>query len=183
MIYSALEDVLLSFFKNVLHQELNQAVPPRYPNAFTVNPTPSSASPSTAATLPVVPIAGAVSTSAPEADTLKIEEVQPPATGTRKAKVLYDYDAADTSEMSLLADEVRCTHTFSYSTHTRTHTRFHIRTETYTCARAMCMPRWTRTQAYKHTHMLSHTFFIFLFHVCFFLSQLKLNSLLCILIF
>ncbi|XP_061115934.1 endophilin-B2-like isoform X12 [Conger conger] len=78
----------------------------RYPNAFTVNPTPSSASPSTAATLPVVPIAGAVSTSAPEADTLKIEEVQPPATGTRKAKVLYDYDAADTSEMSLLADEL-----------------------------------------------------------------------------
>ncbi|XP_061115929.1 endophilin-B2-like isoform X7 [Conger conger] len=65
-----------------------------------------SASPSTAATLPVVPIAGAVSTSAPEADTLKIEEVQPPATGTRKAKVLYDYDAADTSEMSLLADEL-----------------------------------------------------------------------------
>ncbi|XP_064210353.1 endophilin-B2-like isoform X6 [Anguilla rostrata] len=65
-----------------------------------------SASPSTAATLPVVSIAGAVSTSAPEADTLKIEEVQPPATGTRKAKVLYDYDAADTSEMSLLADEL-----------------------------------------------------------------------------
>ncbi|XP_064210352.1 endophilin-B2-like isoform X5 [Anguilla rostrata] len=64
------------------------------------------ASPSTAATLPVVSIAGAVSTSAPEADTLKIEEVQPPATGTRKAKVLYDYDAADTSEMSLLADEL-----------------------------------------------------------------------------
>ncbi len=38
--------------------------------------------------------------------TLKIEEVKPPATGTRKAKVLYDYDAADTSELSLLADEV-----------------------------------------------------------------------------
>uniref|UniRef100_A0A674AH39 Endophilin-B1 n=1 Tax=Salmo trutta TaxID=8032 RepID=A0A674AH39_SALTR len=39
-------------------------------------------------------------------DTLKIEEVQAPATGTRKAKVLYDYDAADTSELSLLADEL-----------------------------------------------------------------------------
>ncbi|KAJ8285747.1 hypothetical protein GJAV_G00030480 [Gymnothorax javanicus] len=78
-----------------------------HPNAFTVNPGPSSsASPPTAATLPVVPIAGAVSASTPEADTLKIEEVQPPATGTRKAKVLYDYDAADTSEMSLLADEL-----------------------------------------------------------------------------
>uniref|UniRef100_A0A6Q2XDP0 Endophilin-B2 n=1 Tax=Esox lucius TaxID=8010 RepID=A0A6Q2XDP0_ESOLU len=41
-----------------------------------------------------------------ETDTLKIEEVQAPATGTRKAKVLYDYDAADTSELSLLADEL-----------------------------------------------------------------------------
>ncbi|KAJ0067827.1 hypothetical protein NL108_011054, partial [Boleophthalmus pectinirostris] len=40
-----------------------------------------------------------------ETDTLKIEEVQAPATGTRKAKVLYDYDAADSSELSLLADE------------------------------------------------------------------------------
>uniref|UniRef100_A0A667XRW4 Endophilin-B1 n=1 Tax=Myripristis murdjan TaxID=586833 RepID=A0A667XRW4_9TELE len=39
-------------------------------------------------------------------DTLKIEEVQAPATGTRKAKVLYDYDAADSSELSLLADEL-----------------------------------------------------------------------------
>uniref|UniRef100_A0A8B9LLJ0 SH3-domain GRB2-like endophilin B2b n=1 Tax=Astyanax mexicanus TaxID=7994 RepID=A0A8B9LLJ0_ASTMX len=37
---------------------------------------------------------------------LKIEEVKPPATGTRKAKVLYDYDAADTSELSLFADEL-----------------------------------------------------------------------------
>ncbi|XP_053727749.1 endophilin-B2-like isoform X1 [Synchiropus splendidus] len=39
-------------------------------------------------------------------DTLKIEEVQAPASGTRKAKVLYDYDAADSSELSLLADEL-----------------------------------------------------------------------------
>ncbi|KAG5834954.1 hypothetical protein ANANG_G00267010 [Anguilla anguilla] len=29
-----------------------------------------------------------------------------PASGSRKAKVLYDYDAADTSELSLLADEL-----------------------------------------------------------------------------
>ncbi|XP_056275975.1 endophilin-B2a isoform X2 [Pseudoliparis swirei] len=41
-----------------------------------------------------------------ETDTLKIEEVQAPATGTRKAKVLYDYDAADSSELALLADEL-----------------------------------------------------------------------------
>ncbi|XP_036381947.1 endophilin-B2a isoform X10 [Megalops cyprinoides] len=79
----------------------------RYPNAFTVSPAPSSSvSVATAATLPVAPIGGAGSANASDADTLKIEEVQPPATGTRKAKVLYDYDAADTSEMSLLADEL-----------------------------------------------------------------------------
>lgn len=65
-------------------------------------------SPLSTATLP-----GASSPSRPpnpsnalEPNTLKIEEVKPPATGTRKAKVLYDYEAADTSELSLLADEV-----------------------------------------------------------------------------
>lgn len=31
-------------------------------------------------------------------------------TGARKAKVLYDYDAHDGSELSLLADEVECVH-------------------------------------------------------------------------
>lgn len=41
-----------------------------------------------------------------DTEPLKIEEVQAPATGTRKAKVIYDYDAADSSELSLLADEV-----------------------------------------------------------------------------
>lgn len=40
-------------------------------------------------------------------DMLKLEDVRAPSAGTRKAKVLYDYDAADTSELSLLADEVR----------------------------------------------------------------------------
>lgn len=76
----------------------------RFPNAFAVNcgnsrSTADASSPGAAA-MPA-------GTSSPmEADTLKIEEVQSPATGTRKAKVLYDYDAADSSELSLLADEV-----------------------------------------------------------------------------
>ncbi|XP_067261631.1 endophilin-B2b isoform X5 [Chanodichthys erythropterus] len=84
----------------------------RFPNAFAVNASTSGVStapsPLSSATLP-----GASSPSRPpnpsnalEASTLKIEEVKPPATGTRKAKVLYDYDAADTSELSLLADEL-----------------------------------------------------------------------------
>ncbi|MEQ2157687.1 hypothetical protein GOODEAATRI_004244, partial [Goodea atripinnis] len=34
--------------------------------------------------------------------------LSPGASGSRKAKVLYDYDAHDASELSLLADEVRC---------------------------------------------------------------------------
>uniref|UniRef100_A0A671R4D2 Endophilin-B2-like n=1 Tax=Sinocyclocheilus anshuiensis TaxID=1608454 RepID=A0A671R4D2_9TELE len=64
----------------------------RFPNAFAVNASTSgvSAGPSPLST----------------SSTLKIEEVKPAATGTRKAKVLYDYDAADTSELSLLADEL-----------------------------------------------------------------------------
>lgn len=37
---------------------------------------------------------------------LCLEEVAPPASGTRKARVLYDYEAADSSELTLLADEV-----------------------------------------------------------------------------
>ncbi|XP_041098728.1 endophilin-B2b isoform X12 [Polyodon spathula] len=76
----------------------------RFPTAFVnTNPTPvpGGSSPSSAATLPVQPSPSPLDTGA-----LSIEEVQPPATGTRKAKVLYDYDAADTSELSLLADEL-----------------------------------------------------------------------------
>uniref|UniRef100_A0A4W5QLA5 Endophilin-B2 n=1 Tax=Hucho hucho TaxID=62062 RepID=A0A4W5QLA5_9TELE len=84
---------------NHLQKELG-----RFPNAFAGNPVlpmaSGGSSPQGNATLP--PDAA----SAVETDTLKIEEVQAPATGTRKAKVLYDYDAADTSELSLLADEL-----------------------------------------------------------------------------
>ncbi|KAG9335370.1 hypothetical protein JZ751_005292 [Albula glossodonta] len=60
-------------------------------------PTPTSST--------LSPLGGASAVSM-ETDTLRIEEVRPPASGTRKAKVLYDYDAADTSELSLRADEL-----------------------------------------------------------------------------
>uniref|UniRef100_A0A4W6G687 Endophilin-B1 n=1 Tax=Lates calcarifer TaxID=8187 RepID=A0A4W6G687_LATCA len=69
----------------------------RLPNAFALNSTHSMAAAGSAAEGISSPV---------ETDTLKIEEVQAPATGTRKAKVLYDYDAADSSELSLLADEL-----------------------------------------------------------------------------
>uniref|UniRef100_A0A3Q4MQ65 Endophilin-B1 n=1 Tax=Neolamprologus brichardi TaxID=32507 RepID=A0A3Q4MQ65_NEOBR len=72
-------------------------LPPRLPNAFALNSTNAIATPS---------MVTEGSSSPVETDTLKIEEVQAPATGTRKARVLYDYDAADSSELSLLADEL-----------------------------------------------------------------------------
>ncbi|XP_077096809.1 endophilin-B2b isoform X7 [Siphateles boraxobius] len=95
-----------------LQKELSSANGDTFPNAFAVNASTSGVStgpsPLSTATLP-----GASSPSRPpnpsnalESSTLKIEEVKPPATGTRKAKVLYDYDAADTSELSLLSDEL-----------------------------------------------------------------------------
>ncbi|XP_067826016.1 endophilin-B2b isoform X5 [Heptranchias perlo] len=79
----------------------------RFPSAFVGNantqaPT-SSASPS-AATIPVVPaLAGPCN---PSTSSVAFTEVSPPSSGTRKARVLYDYDAADSNELSLLADEL-----------------------------------------------------------------------------
>ncbi|XP_067114140.1 endophilin-B2-like isoform X2 [Osmerus mordax] len=63
----------------------------RFPNAFSANPSscPSPVSPSLRAPTP-----GA------------LQEEQRPATGARKARVLYDYDGHDAYELSLLADEL-----------------------------------------------------------------------------
>lgn len=88
------------YFKQChLHMQELQKELGRFPNAFAINANA------------IHPMAAAGSAaegemSPVETDTLKIEEVQAPATGTRKAKVLYDYDAADSSELSLLADEL-----------------------------------------------------------------------------
>ncbi|XP_055516154.1 endophilin-B2-like isoform X1 [Leucoraja erinacea] len=64
---------------------------------------PSGVSPS-AATIPVVP--AVVGPCNPSTSSMTFTEVSPPSTGTRKARVLYDYDAADSSELELLADEL-----------------------------------------------------------------------------
>lgn len=68
-----------------------------FPNTFAMSPSRSAG---VSAQLAPPPVAS------PTPPALEVEEVQAPAAGTRKAKVLYDYDAADTSELSLLADEV-----------------------------------------------------------------------------
>ncbi|XP_054249339.1 endophilin-B2 isoform X1 [Indicator indicator] len=82
-------------------------------NAESTSPLPATASPPAVAagplpavpTIPVVPtLAGVPSTVAESV--LNPSEVQPPASGTRKARVLYDYEAADSSELALLADEL-----------------------------------------------------------------------------
>ncbi|XP_041825500.1 endophilin-B2b isoform X1 [Melanotaenia boesemani] len=62
----------------------------------------SSAFPSGASS----PGATVSSSSNQRASSLAIEQIQLPVTGARKAKVLYDYDAHDASELSLLADEL-----------------------------------------------------------------------------
>ncbi|XP_053775754.1 endophilin-B2 isoform X2 [Desmodus rotundus] len=82
----------------------------RFPGTFVgttepASPPLSSTSPTTtAATMPMEP---SVSGLAPPGEAaLCLEEVAPPASGTRKARVLYDYEAADSSELALLADEL-----------------------------------------------------------------------------
>lgn len=82
----------------------------RFPGTFVgttepASPPLSSTSPTTAAaTMPVGPSVAGLAP--PGEAALCLEEVTPPASGTRKARVLYDYEAADSSELALLADEV-----------------------------------------------------------------------------
>ncbi|XP_028570180.2 endophilin-B2 isoform X7 [Podarcis muralis] len=85
-------------------------------NAESTSPPPATASPTTiaagAATGPAVPIIPVVPTvigapnSAPAVEALNPSDVKPPASGTRKARVLYDYEASDSTELSLLSDEM-----------------------------------------------------------------------------
>ncbi|XP_024237481.1 endophilin-B2b isoform X10 [Oncorhynchus tshawytscha] len=98
-----------------LQKELSSANSDTYPNSFASNANPSTSatcpSPVSSATLPGVSPPCLASTSTPgiarePSGPLKIQDVQQPSTGHRKAKVLYDYDAHDTSELSLLADEL-----------------------------------------------------------------------------
>ncbi|XP_016356483.1 endophilin-B2-like isoform X2 [Sinocyclocheilus anshuiensis] len=83
-----------------LQKELGSSSGDISPHSLEVNSHPAGSPTDPSAFLPLN------SPSPLETDTLQIEEVQPPASGTRKAKVLYDYDAADSSELSLRADEL-----------------------------------------------------------------------------
>ncbi|KAM9271422.1 endophilin-B2 isoform 2-T2 [Morus bassanus] len=82
-------------------------------NAESTSPPPAATSPPAVAaaplpavpTIPVVPTIVGVPNTVAES-VLNPNEVKPPASGTRKARVLYDYEAADSTELALLADEM-----------------------------------------------------------------------------
>lgn len=81
-------------------------------NAESTSPPAATSPPAVAAatlpavpTIPVVPTIVGVPNTVAES-VLNPNEVKPPASGTRKARVLYDYEAADSTELALLADEV-----------------------------------------------------------------------------
>ncbi|XP_027733548.1 endophilin-B2 isoform X7 [Empidonax traillii] len=75
--------------------------PAAAPSASAVAAAPLPAVP----TIPVVPTIVGVPNTVAEG-VLNPNEVKPPASGTRKARVLYDYEAADSTELALLADEM-----------------------------------------------------------------------------
>ncbi|XP_068430376.1 endophilin-B2b [Clinocottus analis] len=88
-----------------LQRELNKcgsAVSAPHPSAE-VDPDPAA---SALLSEPSSPGAPASSLSSQRPGTLTMEQTQLHVTGTRKAKVLYDYDGHDVSELSLLADEL-----------------------------------------------------------------------------
>ncbi|XP_060539903.1 endophilin-B2 isoform X5 [Pantherophis guttatus] len=97
-----------------LQKQLNRLPGTFVGNTESTSPPPNAASPTAMVaatgpavpTLPVVPTIAGASNSAPVVEALNPSEVKPPSSGTRKARVLYDYDAADSSELSLLSDEM-----------------------------------------------------------------------------
>ncbi|XP_043913889.1 endophilin-B2 isoform X4 [Protopterus annectens] len=93
-----------------LQKQLGSSNGEIFPGTFVVNSPHASSppvSPTSAATIPVVSaVAGASNNTTTVDSMLNLSDVKPPSSGTRKARVLYDYDAADSSELSLLADEL-----------------------------------------------------------------------------
>ncbi|XP_014637727.1 PREDICTED: endophilin-B2 isoform X6 [Ceratotherium simum simum] len=93
-----------------LQKQLGSSQGAIFPGTFVgttepASPPLSSTSPTT--TVATMPVGPSVAGLAPAGEAaLCLEEVAPPASGTRKARVLYDYEAADSSELALLADEL-----------------------------------------------------------------------------
>lgn len=81
--------------------------PPRPPNSFPssfTNNNQSSASGGAGMSVPTIPVSASLPSAAAAA--AGFSELRG-SNASRRARVLYDYDAASSSELSLLADEVR----------------------------------------------------------------------------
>lgn len=118
--YLVTEILYLSFIFQSKCRCANTAGAP-VPSTAAVCPNPVS---SAFLTGPSTPAAAVSSTPSQRPSTLTMEQTQLPGTGTRKAKVLYDYDAHDASELSLLADEVQLDIMVKH-THIDTHTNIY----------------------------------------------------------
>lgn len=75
-----------------------------FPSTFSNNNQPASSS-SARISVPTAQLAASLPAPPPSQTSPALNELRS-TSGTRKARVLYDYDAASSSELSLLADEV-----------------------------------------------------------------------------
>ncbi|XP_033875093.2 endophilin-B1 isoform X2 [Acipenser ruthenus] len=76
-----------------------------FPTTLTSNNNQNSSSSAQSTSDPSIPVSSSLPTPANSIVTSGFSELRA-SSGSRKARVLYDYDAADSSELSLLADEV-----------------------------------------------------------------------------
>lgn len=76
-----------------------------FPSTFSSNNNQPGGSSSASISVPTVPVAASLPAPPPSQASPALNELRS-TFGTRKARVLYDYDADSSSELSLLADEV-----------------------------------------------------------------------------
>ncbi|XP_072287845.1 endophilin-B2 isoform X3 [Pyxicephalus adspersus] len=88
-----------------LQKQLGSSKGDVFPSTFVGNADALSPPLSTSPLAATLPLLQAMSPNSADG-TLNPDEVKPPASGTRKARVLYDYEAADSSELALKADEL-----------------------------------------------------------------------------
>uniref|UniRef100_A0A8C7PVZ0 Endophilin-B1 n=1 Tax=Oncorhynchus mykiss TaxID=8022 RepID=A0A8C7PVZ0_ONCMY len=76
-----------------------------FPSTFSSNNNQSSSSGGASISVPTIPLSASMLSPSPGLGLSGFHELRN-SSGSRKARVLYDYDAAGSSELSLLADEV-----------------------------------------------------------------------------
>ncbi|KAG9351074.1 hypothetical protein JZ751_024964 [Albula glossodonta] len=76
-----------------------------FPSTFSANNNQSSVNASASISVPTIPLSASLPTPVAGRGSSGFNELRN-SSGSRKARVLYDYDAAGSSELSLLADEV-----------------------------------------------------------------------------